>query len=63
MQIREETNTRVEMPAESTDSDTITIVGRRENVEKARKMIADIEKQMVRDTFLFTIIFTAIFSS
>lgn len=48
MQIREETNTRIEMPAESTDSDTIMIVGRRENVEKARKMIIDIEKQMVR---------------
>ena len=48
VQIREETNTRIEMPAESTDSDTIVIVGRRENVEKARKMIIDIEKQMVR---------------
>ena len=45
--IKEETNTRIEMPREDSDTDVITIIGRRENVEKAKKRLHDIEKQVV----------------
>ena len=45
--IREETKTKIEMPKEGTDSDSITIVGRKENVDKAKRQLLEIEKQMV----------------
>ena len=45
--IREETNTKIEMPKENSDSDVIVITGRKENVDKAKRQIIDIEKQMV----------------
>ena len=46
--IREETDTRIELPTESSDSDVIVIIGRKENVQKARARILAIEKEMVR---------------
>jgi polyribonucleotide nucleotidyltransferase len=45
--IREETDTKIEFPRENSDSDVITITGRKENVEKARIMIEAIEKETI----------------
>ena len=45
--IREETDTKIELPQENSDSDVIRIIGRKENVQKARAKILAIEKDMV----------------
>ncbi len=45
--IREETDTRIELPQENNSSDSIRIIGRKENVQKAREKILAIEKDMV----------------
>ena len=45
--IREETNTKIEMPKEDSELDIITITGKKENVDKARKRLQEIEKQVV----------------
>ena len=45
--IREDTNTKIEMPKEEMDSDVIVITGRKEDAEKAKRMLLEIEKQMV----------------
>ena len=45
--IREETSTKIDMPKEGSESDVIVITGRKENVEKAKRQLQDIEKQMV----------------
>jgi polyribonucleotide nucleotidyltransferase len=45
--IRDETDTRIDLPSENNASDVIAITGRKENVEKARKMIEDIQKELV----------------
>lgn len=44
--IREETNTKIEMPKEDSELDIITITGKKENVDKARKRLQEIEKQV-----------------
>ncbi len=46
--IREETTTKIDMPREDSESDVIMITGRKENVEKAKKKLHEIEKQVVR---------------
>ena len=46
--IREETDTKIDLPRENSDSDVITITGRKENVQKARNMIENIQKELVR---------------
>ena len=46
--IREETNCQIELPKENTDSENIAIIGRKADAEKARKMILDIEKELVQ---------------
>lgn len=46
--IREDTSTKIDMPKEGTDSDIIIVTGRKENVDKAKRQLQDIEKQMVR---------------
>ena len=46
--IREETNCQIELPKENTDSEIIAIIGRKADAEKARKMIRDIEKELVQ---------------
>ena len=42
--IRKETNCQIELPKENTDSEIITIIGRKADAEKARKEIRKIEK-------------------
>ena len=46
-EIRQATNCQIELPKENTDSEIIAIIGRKEDAEKARKMIRDIEKELV----------------
>jgi predicted PilT family ATPase len=44
--IRDETDTKIELPSEANDSDVITITGKKENVEKARAKIEAIQKDL-----------------
>ena len=44
--IRDETNTRIDLPDSSADSDTIIITGKKEDVNKAADMIREIQSQM-----------------
>ncbi len=44
--IRQETDTKVDLPDSGADSDVITITGRKENVEKAQKKITAIQSEM-----------------
>lgn len=46
-QIREETQTKIDLPAEGEKSDVITITGKKENVEKAKEMIQKIQNELV----------------
>lgn len=46
--IREETQTRIDVPAEDSDSDEIVIVGKQENVRKARALIEEKVKELVK---------------
>lgn len=48
VQIRDETETIIELPAEVDKSDTITITGKKENVEDAKERILKIQSEMVR---------------
>ena len=50
--IRDETDTKIDFPRENSDSDVITITGRKENVEKAKSMIEAIEKETVHVLYL-----------
>lgn len=45
-QIRDETNTRIDLPAEGSDSDVISIRGRKENVLQARDKILAIQEKL-----------------
>ena len=45
--IREETDTKIELPKENSESDMIAITGKKENVQKARDRIKAIEREMV----------------
>lgn len=45
--IREETDTKIDLPREGSASDVITITGKKENVQKARNMIEAIQKELV----------------
>ncbi|XP_066146000.1 vigilin [Euwallacea fornicatus] len=44
--IREETNTKIDLPAECDKSNCITITGKRENVEEAREKIQNIQDDL-----------------
>merc|ERR1711970_781972 len=44
--IRDETSTKIDLPDSSADSDTITITGKKEDVEKAADKIREIQSQM-----------------
>lgn len=44
--IRKETDTKVDLPDSGSDSDMITITGKKENVEKAQKKITTIQAEM-----------------
>ncbi len=45
--IRDETQTRIDVPAEASDSNVITLTGKKENVLKARKMFEEKIKELV----------------
>ncbi|KAG8224048.1 hypothetical protein J437_LFUL001125 [Ladona fulva] len=44
--IRDETQTKIELPAEGVENDVITITGKKENVEEARKRIQKIQNEL-----------------
>ncbi|XP_047399971.1 vigilin isoform X1 [Sciurus carolinensis] len=44
--IREESNTKIDLPAENSDSETIVITGKRANCEAARSRILSIQKDL-----------------
>ncbi|XP_052081432.1 vigilin-like [Mytilus californianus] len=44
--IRDETDTKIDLPSENAESDVIVITGKKPNVEKARKLIEDIQKDL-----------------
>ncbi|XP_077998393.1 vigilin-like [Glandiceps talaboti] len=48
--IKEETDTRIEIPSEDSDSDTIVIIGKKANVESARDKIQAIQKELANVT-------------
>ena len=48
LQIREETDTKIELPAEGSDSDVIVITGHKAQVEAARDRITTIQNELVR---------------
>jgi hypothetical protein len=47
MQIRDETQTKIDLPAEGEKSDVITITGKKENVQEARERIQKIQNELV----------------
>jgi uncharacterized transporter YbjL len=47
LQIRDETQTKIDLPAEGEKSDVITITGKKENVEEARDRIQKIQNELV----------------
>lgn len=47
-QIREETDTKIELPSEGSDSDVIVITGHKAQVEAARDRITAIQNELVR---------------
>lgn len=46
-QIREETNTKIDLPAENSNSEMIVITGKKANCEVARNRILAIQKELV----------------
>ena len=46
-QIREETDTKIDLPSENSDSDVIVITGKKDNVEQAKQKIEAIQKELV----------------
>lgn len=47
-QIREETNTKIDLPAENSNSEMIVITGKKVNCEAARNRILAIQKELVK---------------
>ena len=54
LQIREETDTKIELPAEGSDSDVIVITGHKAQVEAARDRITAIQNELVRIYLLYS---------
>ena len=48
-QIREETNTKIDLPTENSDSKMIVITGKKANGEAARDRILAIQRDLVRE--------------
>lgn len=48
-QIREETNTKIDLPTENSNSEMIVITGRKSNCEAARDRILAIQRELVRN--------------
>ena len=55
--IREATNCQIELPKQDSDSEIITIIGRKADAEKARKMIRNIEKVPIRCKFQISVLY------
>lgn len=55
--IKEETNTIIEIPAESNDSDVIIIIGYKEKCYKAKEMIIGIQSELVTFFLQITTLF------
>uniref|UniRef100_A0A8C7MPY8 Vigilin n=1 Tax=Oncorhynchus kisutch TaxID=8019 RepID=A0A8C7MPY8_ONCKI len=51
--IREETNTRIDLPAENSNSEMIVITGKKENCEAARIRILSIQKELMACVLLW----------
>lgn len=51
-QIREETNTKIDLPTENSNSEMIVITGKKSNCEAARDRILAIQRELVRDVRL-----------
>lgn len=51
-QIREETDTKIDLPSENSDSDVIVITGKKANVEQAKAKIEAIQKELVQTVYL-----------
>lgn len=51
-QIREETDTKIDLPSENSDSDVIVITGKKANVEQAKAKIEAIQKELVQTVLL-----------
>lgn len=49
-QIREETNTKIDLPTENSNSEMIVITGKKSNCEAARDRILAIQNELVRET-------------
>uniref|UniRef100_A0A8C2ZQT6 High density lipoprotein-binding protein n=1 Tax=Cyclopterus lumpus TaxID=8103 RepID=A0A8C2ZQT6_CYCLU len=47
--IREETNTKIDLPTENSNSEMIVITGKKSNCEAARDRILSIQRELVRD--------------
>lgn len=50
-QIREETDTKIDLPSENSDSDVIVITGKKANVEQAKAKIEAIQKELVQTVY------------
>jgi len=48
LKIREDTDTKIELPSEKSNSDVIVITGKKEQVEKAKQMLLKMEQNLVR---------------
>lgn len=59
-QIREETNTKIDLPTENSNSEMIVITGKKSNCEAARDRILAIQRELVRDVTLFLLKLTGI---
>lgn len=49
LQIREETDTRIDLPGELSDSQVIIITGRKEDIERAKDMLEAKIKEQARN--------------
>lgn len=51
-QIREETNTKIDLPTENSNSEMIVITGKKNNCEAARDRILAIQRELVSNVTL-----------
>lgn len=51
--IREETQTRIDLPANESGEDKITVTGKKQNVEKAIEQLMNIQNELVGFSFIF----------
>lgn len=58
-QIRDETGTKIDLPAEVENNEMITITGKKEKVEEAKERILKIQNEMVRvyDLLIFVYLY------